>query len=107
MRHIQFFLICYSLILALGGMLGFFLSGSFISLVAGFISASLIFVATLLLPYFFQVGKYINYIVLSILAVFFIFRWIVVGSFIPAGIMTILTVITFAYLLHFLERKKS
>lgn len=105
MKRVQITLIAYSVLVAIGGLIGHLIAGSLASIIASFTFAGIILFGLGLMPYYPRTGKYINYVTLLTLSCFFIYRWVLTAKFMPAGMMTIITVVTFAYVLHLLERK--
>lgn len=78
-------LILYSGLLLVGGFIGYILAGSVASLLM-----SGIFAFLLLLSIYFQKTS-ATYLLLSFLSLFFIYRTVHTGKFMPSGILALLT----------------
>lgn len=105
MSRARLILFIYSLFLLIGGSIGYLISGSIVSLVTSLIFFFLLILSHYLLSIRLFWGKSLAYLCMSILSIFFILRWISTQKFMPAGLMSIVTVLAFAFLLHKLERK--
>lgn len=89
----------YGLIILIGGLIGFLKAQSLPSLIAGLSFAILLLFCAWGIKKNYLLG-YIGSVVTSgLLAVFFGFRFYNSGSFMPAGLMVILSVVVFVWLL--------
>lgn len=105
MKKVNIILITYSLLIIAGGVIGHLVAGSAASLIASLICGALLLVGIYLLNNMPTYGKPFTYFCMSFLSLFFIYRWIFTQKFIPAGVMTVASVIVFAYILSVLEKK--
>lgn len=87
-------LLIYSLILLTGGLIGYFKSSSLISLIAA-TATSLIIILSIWLSYQgFTWGKFLAWIPLIALTLFFGYRFYKTGQWMPGGIMLIASLFT-------------
>ncbi len=91
-------LLSYSVLLVIGGLIGFMTAGSFASLLM-----STLFAFLLLLSLYFK-NMPMSYTVLSILSAFFLFRTFVTGKFMPSGLMTLISLGVIGYL-YFIRKR--
>lgn len=89
----KIYFIVFGLLTIVGGIMGFVNKGSVASIIAGSISGILLLVAAFLLPANVMVGLLLAGIVSIALAGRFVPAFIKTGSFMPAGMMSILSVI--------------
>ncbi len=89
----RIYFVVFSLLTIAGGIMGFVNKGSVPSIVAGSISGVLLLVAAFLLPGNVAAGLALGGIVSVLLAGRFVPAFIKTGSFMPAGMMSILSVI--------------
>jgi len=89
----KIYFIVFGLLTIVGGIIGFANKGSMASIVAGSISGILLLVAAFLLPGNVVAGLVLAGIVSILLAGRFVPAFIQTGSFMPAGMMSILSVI--------------
>ncbi len=89
----KIYFIIFGLLTIAGGVMGFVSKGSVASIVAGSISGILLLVAAFLLPGNIVAGLVLAAVVSILLAGRFVQAFIKTASFIPAGMMSILSVI--------------
>ena len=89
----KIYFIIFGLLTTAGGIMGFVKAGSTASIVAGSISGILLLVAAFMLPANVVAGLAIAAVVSIVLAGRFIPGFIKTGSFMPAGMMSILSVL--------------
>ena len=89
----KIYFIIFGLLTILGGVIGFVKAGSTPSLVAGSISGILLLVAAFLLPNYLAFGLAVGGITSVLLAGRFIPAFIKTGQPMPAGMMSVLSVI--------------
>jgi uncharacterized membrane protein (UPF0136 family) len=88
----------YSLLLLIGGVIGYFVAGSLASLLMSSIFAILLIGSLFLIRLYPTYGSRAVFGLLALLALFFSYRWYTI-KFFPSGALTILTlvVLTIAY----------
>lgn len=91
----KIYFIIFGLLTIVGGVIGFVKAGSTPSLVAGSISGILLLVAAFLLPNHAALGLAVGAITSVLLAGKFIPAFIKTGQAMPAGMMSVLSVIGF------------
>lgn len=88
----------YAALVLIGGLIGYFVAGSFASLVSGGLSGILLFICS----FFIWKEKAVAYDValglMSLLFVFFCYRFIVTHQIAPAGVLGLLTMLLLIYL---------
>ncbi len=89
----KIYFIVFGLLTIVGGVIGYVRAGSMASIIAGSISGILLLVAAFLLPANVVAGLAVAAIVSVLLAGRFVPAFIQTGSFMPAGMMSILSVI--------------
>ena len=89
----KIYFIVFGLLTIAGGVMGFATKGSVPSIVAGSISGILLLVAAFLLPNNFVVGLVLAAVVSILLAGRFVPAFIKSGNLMPAGLMSVLSVI--------------
>ncbi len=89
----KIYFIVFGLLTIVGGVIGYVRAGSMASIIAGSISGILLLVAAFLLPANVVAGLAIVAVVSVLLAGRFVPAFIQTGSFMPAGMMSILSVI--------------
>jgi uncharacterized membrane protein (UPF0136 family) len=99
MKNKAYILFIYSTILLLGGIIGFLKTGSVISIFSAAFLTLILNVCGSMMLYGKQLAYNISLIVLFIILIFFGFRYILTLNLMPAGIMTILTLLTLGYCL--------
>ena len=91
----KIYFIIFGLLTIVGGVIGFVKAGSTPSLIAGSISGILLLVAAFLLPNHLGLGLAVGAITSVLLAGYFIPTFIRTGQAMPAGMMSVLSVIGF------------
>jgi uncharacterized membrane protein (UPF0136 family) len=89
----RIYFIIFAVLTIAGGIIGYVSKGSVPSIIAGSISGVLLLVGALLLPNYSIAGLAIDLIVSLLLAVQFVPKFIQTGKAMPAGMMSILSVI--------------
>jgi uncharacterized membrane protein (UPF0136 family) len=89
----KIYFIVFGLLTIAGGVMGFVKAGSTASLVAGSISGILLLVAAFLLPHNLAIGLALAAVVSIALAGRFVPAFIKTGHVMPAGLMSVLSVI--------------
>jgi uncharacterized membrane protein (UPF0136 family) len=89
----KFYFIIFGLLTIAGGIMGYVSKGSMPSIIAGSISGLLLLVAAFVLPTHAALGLALAAIVSVLLAGRFVPAFIKTGSLMPAGLMSILSVI--------------
>ena len=89
----RFYFIIFGLLTIAGGIMGYVSKGSMPSIIAGSISGILLLAAAFLLPNHAAIGLAVAAIVSVLLAGRFVPVFIKTGSLMPAGMMSILSVI--------------
>ena len=98
MNKITTALITYSVILAGGGLFGFLKAGSLPSLIMSSIFAVLILLSLFVNKEYPAIGYKATYGLLAFLSAFFIYRTIVTGKFMPAGMLVLITLAMLGFL---------
>lgn len=89
----KIYFIVFGLLTIVGGVMGYVKVGSTASLIAGSVSGILLLLAAFLLPGNLAVGLALATVVSVALAVRFVPAFIKTGSLMPAGLMSVLSVI--------------
>ena len=89
----KFYFIIFGLLTIAGGVMGYVSKGSMPSIIAGCISGILLLVAAFILPTHAALGLALAAIVSVLLAGRFVPAFIKTGSLMPAGMMSVLSVI--------------
>ena len=89
----KFYFIIFGLLTIAGGVMGYVSKGSMPSIIAGSISGILLLVAAFILPTHAALGLALAAIVSVLLAGRFVPAFIKTGSLMPAGMMSVLSVI--------------
>lgn len=89
----RIYFIVFALLTIVGGLIGYLKAGSVISLVAGGVCGALLLVAAWLLPGNLPVGLGLGLLVSLALAGQFVPKFISTGKAMPAGMMSVLSVI--------------
>jgi len=89
----KFYFIVFGLLTIAGGIMGYVSKGSMPSIIAGSISGLLLLAAAFLLPNHAAIGLAVAAIVSVLLAGRFVPAFIKTGSLMPAGMMSILSII--------------
>lgn len=85
-------LIAYSVLLVIGGLIGYFAAGSLASLIMSSGFALLIIGSLFIKHYIPAIGYAITYILLAILSAFFLFRAFHTGKFMPPGLLALISI---------------
>lgn len=89
----KIYFIVFGLLTIVGGIMGYVKAGSTMSLIAGSVSGILLLVAAFLLPNQMAVGLALAAVVSILLAGRFVPAFIKTGQIMPAGLMSLLSVI--------------
>jgi len=89
----KIYFIIFGLLTIIGGVIGFVKAGSTASIIAGSISGILLFVAAFLLPQNLAVGLILAGVVSILLAGKFVPAFLKTGQAMPAGLMSVLSVL--------------
>ena len=89
----KIYFIIFGLLTIIGGVIGFVKAGSTASIIAGSISGILLFVAAFLLPQNLAIGLILAGVVSILLAGRFIPAFLKTGQAMPAGLMSVLSVL--------------
>ena len=93
MEAAKIYFIVFGVLTIAGGVVGYVKAGSVASIIAGLITGVLLLVAALLLPEHRAIGLATAFIISLLLAAQFVPKFIRTGRFMPAGMMSILSVI--------------
>ena len=93
---VKIFLALYGLLMLLGGYMGYAKAGSKISLITGLISGVIIFLGIYLSQNNPQLGIGIIAVTSGLLSVSFLMRFLKTQSFMPAGMLLVLSLIALA-----------
>jgi len=93
MEAAKIYFIVFGALTIVGGIVGYVKAGSVASIIAGSITCVLLLVAAFLLPEHRMVGLATALIVSLLLAAYFIRKYLSTGAVMPAGIMSLLSVI--------------
>lgn len=94
----DFAIIAYSILLFLGGIFGYYKSGSVVSIGISTVSAALLLGSLYLKNHFSQIGYSATYGLLILLIALFCWRFAASGKFMPAGLFSLLSIGVLAYL---------
>jgi uncharacterized membrane protein (UPF0136 family) len=94
MRHIA--VIAYSLLLIIGGIIGHRVANSLASIITSVGSALLLLLSLYLESKYPEIAKILLYSILSLLTLFFAYRWIHTGKLMPGGMLFIISAIVLA-----------
>lgn len=89
----KYFLIVFAILTIIGGIIGYAKAGSMVSIVAGGIAGILLLVSFFLLPHQPVGGLVLGLVVSILLAIRFVPILLGGGSFMPAGLMSLLSVL--------------
>ena len=92
----KIYFLVFGVLTIIGGIIGYVKAGSLPSIIAGAITGVLLFVAGALLPEHRAIGLATGFIISLLLAAQFIPKFIRTGRVMPAGMMSILSVIGLA-----------
>ena len=93
MEAAKIYFIVFGVLTIVGGVVGYIKAGSVVSIIAGSIAGVLLLVAALLLPERHAIGLATAFIISLLLAAQFVPKFIRTGRVMPAGMMSILSVI--------------
>ena len=93
MESAKIYLVVFGVLTIAGGVVGYVKAGSVASIIAGSITGVLLLVAAFLLPEHRAIGLATAFIVSLLLAAQFVPKFIRTGRLMPAGMMSILSVI--------------
>jgi uncharacterized membrane protein (UPF0136 family) len=93
MEAAKIYFVVFGILTIIGGIVGYVKAGSTASIIAGAITGVLLLVAAFLLPQHTLVGLSIAVIVSLLLAAQFIPKFLRTGRVMPAGLMSVLSVI--------------
>ena len=86
----------YSVILMIGGVIGYLAAGSIVSLLMSAIFSILLILSLFLMRFTPLLGYRCTLLLISLLTLFFAYRWYSGNRFLPAGLMTIISLIILA-----------
>jgi uncharacterized membrane protein (UPF0136 family) len=93
MEAAKIYFIAFGVLTIVGGIVGYLKAGSVASIIAGSITGVLLLVAAFLLPEHRAIGLATGFIISLLLAAQFVPKFIRTGRVMPAGMMSILSVI--------------
>jgi uncharacterized membrane protein (UPF0136 family) len=93
MEAAKIYFIVFGLLTIAGGFVGYVKAGSAASIIAGSITGVLLLVAAFLLPENSTAGLATALVVSLVLAAYFIRKYLSTGAIMPAGIMSVLSII--------------
>ena len=93
MEAAKFYFIIFGLLTIVGGVVGYVKAGSVASIIAGSITGVLLVVAAFVMPEHRAAGLAIALIVSLFLAAYFVRKYSSTGAVMPAGIMSVLSII--------------
>jgi uncharacterized membrane protein (UPF0136 family) len=93
MEAAKIYFIAFGVLTIVGGIVGYLKAGSMASIIAGSITGVLLLVAAFLLPEHRAIGLATAFIISLLLAAQFVPKFIRTGRVMPAGMMSILSVI--------------
>jgi uncharacterized membrane protein (UPF0136 family) len=99
MKYKGISVLIYSLLVLIGGILGYVKAQSAVSLMTGVLSSLFLCVGAFSLFKGKKLGFYLSTILTALLGVFFAYRFALTHSFMPAGLMCILSAIILIILL--------
>ena len=85
-------LIAYSVLLVIGGLIGYLTAGSLASIIMSSSFALLIVGSLFIKHYFPAIGYTLTYILLAALSSFFLFRAFHTGKFMPPGLLALVSI---------------
>lgn len=104
MKPTGWIVLTYALLVFLGGIFGYIKAGSTASLIMGVIFAVALSTSAFAMFNEKIVGLYLSLGTTAVLAAFFVYRFVLTGNFMPAGLMSILSLAVLAYL--FIKKTK-
>lgn len=106
MNRPDLILVIYSLLLFLGGLIGYFRAGSTVSLVMSTFFSLLLFGTLYLQKTYPEISLRLMYGLLGFLTLFFTFRAFNTGKLMPSGIVALLSLLTLVLEVFFREKIK-
>lgn len=100
-------IIGYSLLLILGGVIGYLAAGSVMSLLMSAISAILLMSSLFIIRLSPIAGYRVTFVLLSVLTLFFAYRWYLTNKFMPSGLITLLSLGVLGFTLYLRARNKE
>lgn len=104
MKKIAIVSLLYAILLFIGGFIGYLKAGSAMSLVASSLFGLGMLIASILSWNLYRMGWVLSAALASVLLIFFLYRFSLTYSFMPAGMMIVLTSLFLGYV--FYEEKK-
>jgi uncharacterized membrane protein (UPF0136 family) len=105
MEAARIYFIVFGALTIVGGIVGYLKAGSVASIIAGSITGVLLLVAAFLLPEHRTIGLATALIVSLLLAAYFIRKYLSTGAVMPAGMMSVLSIIgTIAAIVAWVKR---
>lgn len=95
MKSIAYLTGIYGLIVIGGGLIGYFVAGSTASVIAGSLFGFLMILCGLGIQKEWAFALHAASIIALILTIFFIYRYAITGSWMPSGLMMILSLVVF------------
>lgn len=93
MKWRAYLVLIYGVLLLIGGLIGHVKANSFASLIMGSSSAALILASGWLMLRGQPIGSKIAMILSALLLIFFTYRFLISGKFMPSGLMALISVI--------------
>lgn len=93
MKNLNTVVTGYSLILLIGGLIGYFIAGSLASVVMSSLFATLLIGSLFFMRLYPAKGAAVLYTLLTALILFFAYRWYM-SKFMPSGLLCLLTIAT-------------
>jgi len=93
MNGFLWFLLFYAVVIEAGGVMGYVMAKSQMSLIAGLASGTMLLVAFFIARQKMALGMGLAAVVALALLIFFVMRYLETGKFMPAGVTIILSVI--------------
>lgn len=101
----KYLVLAYALLIMVGGIIGHYKSASTASLVSGLVFGTLLFLGALGLFFHQPWGYYLSLATSVLLSLFFIFRFVKTGVFLPPGLLALVSLIV--SILLFLRSNKN
>lgn len=97
MKSLRILLISYTVLLVVGGVMGFFVGGSTASLISSLFFSALLLLAVALFPLRPKLASFFSLFSLTLLSVFFVYRFTATQKWMPGGILGFLTLLTLTF----------
>jgi uncharacterized membrane protein (UPF0136 family) len=97
MKTSAWIILAYGLLVLVGGMIGYQKAHSVPSLIAGSVSAGLLLACAFGMFRNSVLAYYLSIALTFALSLFFIYRFAITGNFMPAGMMTVISICAFAF----------